>query len=177
MVEVKSTGQERRVQLLELLQSARGPVFGGEVARQLDVSRQVVVQDIALLRSSGHDILATSRGYLLASTLQPHRVRAEVVVRHTPEQTAEELYALVDVGVTIVDVAIEHAVYGELRGGLHLSSRSDVAEFLAKIETGSAHLLSELTSGLHLHTLEASRPEQLERAREELDRLGFLVHD
>jgi len=163
--------------LLTVLREARQPVPGAELSVALGVSRQAVVQDIAVLRSAGHDILATSRGYVLASMLQPPRYRAEFLVQHTPEQTEQELISLVDLGITVVDVAVTHAIYGEIRGRLQLSSRADVAGFLDKVTTGHAHLLSELTDGLHLHVVEAQTPEQIVRAREELTRLGFLVAD
>ncbi|MDP9353639.1 MAG: transcription repressor NadR [Chloroflexota bacterium] len=166
----------RKTRLLEMLRDAAEPVPGAQLSSRLGVSRQAVVQDIAVLRSGGQQILATSRGYLLASSLRPSLHRAEIVVCHSPEHTAEELYSIVDLGVTVVDVAVEHAVYGEIRGGLQFSSRADVAEFLAKVGPGRAHLLSELTDGRHLHTLEASTPELLDRVRAELDRLGILLH-
>jgi transcriptional regulator of NAD metabolism len=171
------TSQQRRLHLLNLLRETRHPIPGAELSQLLGVSRQAVVQDIAILRSAGHDILATSRGYILASALQPPRYRAEVLVQHAPEQTEQELIALVDLGVTVVDVAVTHAIYGEIRGRLQLSSRTDVADFLNKIATQQAHLLSELTDGLHLHVVEAPTAVQIARARQELARLGFLVAD
>ena len=150
---------------------------GSQLAARLGTSRQAIVQDIAVLRSGGESILATSRGYMLASSLLPAAHRLELVVRHGPERTAEELHALVDLGVRVIDVAVEHPIYGELRAGLQLASRADVAEFLDKIGSGRAHLLSELTDGVHLHTIEAPTPELLDRARQELERLGLLVAD
>lgn len=169
-------GDERRLRLLAILrESGQQPVPGGRLAAELHTSRQAVVQDIAVLRSGGESILATSRGYMLASSLAPDWHRAEVLVQHGPDSTAEELNALVDLGVRVVDVAVEHRIYGELRAGLQLTSRADVVEFLDKIGSGRAHLLSELTDGQHLHTIEAKTPEMLERARDELRRLGFLV--
>ena len=167
--------EQRQPHLLALLRAARQPVPGAELSSALGVSRQAVVQDIAVLRSAGHTILATSRGYILASALLPQRYRAEFLVRHVPERTEEELLTLVDLGVTVVDVAVEHAIYGEIRGRLHLSSRADVAEFMGKIATHGTHLLSELTDGVHLHAVEARSPEQLEDARLALTRLGLLV--
>lgn len=170
-------GEDRRARLLSILKESGEPVPGNQLAAQLNASRQIVVQDIALLRSRGEDILATSRGYLLASALNRPNYRAELVVRHSPEATGDELYAMVDQGVTVVDVAVEHRIYGEMRGVLHLTSRADVDEFLAKIGTGRAHLLSELTDGQHMHTIEAPSPDLLERARSELARRGYLVSE
>lgn len=166
--------EERRARILELLRATEGPVTGAELAEQLGVSRQVIVQDIAVLRAAGEEILASPRGYYLL----PHAGaahRAVVAVRHTREQTEDELTTLVDLGVEVVDVVVEHAMYGELRGSLRIASREDVRQFMAQLEETGARLLCELTDGLHLHTLEARRPELLERAREALRERGYLV--
>jgi transcriptional regulator of NAD metabolism len=106
-----------------------------------------------VLRAAGVEILATPRGYLLPRAHPAHR--ALVAVRHTPEQTEDELTLLVDLGVKVVDVIVEHPIYGELRGSLHVASREDVRQFMEAVRRTGARLLSELTEGLHLHTLEA----------------------
>ncbi len=166
--------EERRTRILKTLQQACRPVTGAELADQLGVSRQVVVQDMAVLRAAGKEVLASPQGYYF------HRqttgtYRAVVAVRHTPEQTEDELLALVDVGVEVVDVIVEHAIYGEQRGMLHIASREDVRLFMKQLKETGARLLSELTDGLHLHTLEARRPEQLDRARAVLRERGYLL--
>ncbi|HXF70940.1 MAG TPA: transcription repressor NadR [Thermoflexus sp.] len=165
--------EARRARILELLREAGRPLTGGELAQRLGTSRQVIVQDIAVLRAAGVEILATPRGYCLPSARPVHR--ALVAVRHTPDQTEDELTLLVDLGVEVVDVIVEHAIYGELRGSLHIASREDVRQFMEALRRTGARLLSELTEGLHLHTLEARSPEILERAREALRQRGYLV--
>jgi len=128
------TGSPRREQLLAILEEAQRPISGHELADRLGVSRQVVVQDFALLRASGHDVLATPRGYVL-----PHRdaaVRAVLATRHDRNHTEEELTIMVDHGLKVLDVIVEHAVYGELRGSLMMTSRDDVREFAQRIEAG-----------------------------------------
>src|SRR3954470_13327373 len=112
------TGDRRREQLLRRLQDAGEPVAGGELASWLGVSRQVVVQDIAILRAAGAPILATSRGYLLPDSAACPLPRATLACRHTVEQTCDELYLIVDHGIRVVDVVIDHPLYGELRGNL-----------------------------------------------------------
>lgn len=147
---------------------------GTELASRFDVSRQVIVQDMAVLRAAGQEILASPQGYYLYRHT-PENYRAIVAVRHTPAQTEDELTILVDVGVEVVDVIVEHPIYGEQRGLLHIASREDVWRFMKRWQESGARLLSELTDGLHLHTLEARRPEQLIRAREVLRERGYLV--
>jgi len=165
--------EARRARILALLREADRPLSGAELARRLGTSRQAIVQDIAVLRAAGVEILATPRGYCLPHARPAYR--ALVAVRHTPEQTEDELTLLVDLGVEVVDVIVEHAIYGELRGSLHIASREDVRQFMEALRRTGARLLSELTGGLHLHTLEARSPELLERAREALRERGYLV--
>lgn len=166
--------EERRKKIVTILQTANQPITGTELASRFDVSRQVIVQDMAVLRAAGQEILASPQGYYLYRHA-PENYRAIVAVRHTPEQTEDELTILVDVGVEVVDVIVEHPIYGEQRGLLHIASREDVRRFMKQWQETGARLLSELTEGLHLHTLEARRPERLTRAREVLRERGYLV--
>ena len=171
------TTEVRRSRLLDTLKAVREPVSGGQLSVRFGVSRQAIVQDIAVLRSGGAQIVATSRGYLLASRLAPTVYRTEVAVKHTAEEASTELLTLVDLGFTVVDVGVEHTVYGTLRGELRISSHVQVYAFLDRIASGRSHLLAELTDGRHTHTLEAPDAALLNRAPEELARLGFLLHE
>jgi transcriptional regulator of NAD metabolism len=81
----------------------------------------------------------------------------------------------VDHGVRVLDVIVEHALYGELRGSLTIESRSDVADFLRRWRVTKANLLSSLTRGVHLHTVEASKPEMIARAKAQLQSRGILL--
>lgn len=164
----------RRSAILELLAREDRPVTGSELAERFGVSRQVIVQDIALLRAQGHEIIATPQGY---RCLRPDRPahRDVFAVHHPPERTAQELYLLVDHGLRVLDVIVEHPLYGELRGDLMLESREDVRRFLAAVQQRQVTLLSTLTGGFHLHTVEASRPDRIDRARQALAREGILI--
>jgi len=163
----------RREQLLGILRQASNPISGHELADRLGVSRQVIVQDCALLRAAGHDVVATPRGYVL-----PHRepcVRAVLATRHDRHHTEDELTIMVDHGLKVLDVIVEHPVYGELRGSLMMASRADVREFAQRVDSGEVALLSELSGGVHLHTVEAPSEDRLDRARQALRESGFLV--
>ena len=164
----------RRRQILGWLRAHGGPAPGGEIAKHFRVSRQCLVQDIAILRASGEEILATPTGYRLpAEANRAHR--AILACKHSPERTEEELQILLDHGVRILDVIVEHPIYGELRGSLMLESRADLQDFLAHVRASHAALLSSLTGGVHLHTVEASRPEMISRAKAQLRARGFLL--
>ena len=164
----------RRREIVAWMQTHGAPVRGGELASRFHVSRQCLVQDVAILRASGEEILATPRGYRLPERAERGH-RALLACRHAPERTEEELQILVDHGVKILDVIVEHAVYGELRGALMLESRADVQDFLDQVRASRASLLSSLTGGVHLHTVEASRPEMIARAKARLRARGFLL--
>lgn len=172
----RATGSARRRAILEALDTVDA-VPGDALAARFGVSRQAIVHDIAIARAAGSPIVATVRGYLLAPGAGSDRRRTVVAVRHRPEDAVDELNALVDLGVRVVDVIVEHPVYGELRVELRLGSRSDVEAWAEATRQSGAHLLSELTGGVHLHTLEAEEPERLARATVALARLGFLVGD
>ncbi len=167
-------GSARRRRIIERIRSHRGPLSGAELAKQLRVSRQCLVQDIAILRAAGEEIVATPRGYRLPD-MAKHTNRAVLACRHAPKRTEEELQILVDHGVKILDVIVEHPLYGELRGSLMIESRADVQDFLKQVQTTHASLLSSLTRGVHLHTVEASRPEMISRACARLRKRGFLL--
>jgi uncharacterized protein len=165
----------RQERLLQALSQSADAMTGTELAEHCGVTRQVVVHDIALLRASGTLILSTPRGYRLQG--EPLQHRSVISVFHQPAQTELELTTLVDFGVTVVDVLVEHAIYGELRGFLQLSSRRDVAAFMEKVQTNDAVLLSSLSGGHHLHTVEAPSEERLQEAVAALRTEGIQVFD
>jgi uncharacterized protein len=169
----------RRARLTAILRARSDAVPGGELARLLGVSRQVVVQDIAVLRAAGATVVPSPRGYLWRPSddglERAGRVRARVAVRHSQAETATELHALVAAGVRVVDVVVEHPLYGELRGYLDLGTPEEVDAWVESLARHQASLLSVLTGGVHLHTLEATDPLALTEARDRLAALGFLL--
>ncbi|MCI9557289.1 MAG: transcription repressor NadR [Lawsonibacter sp.] len=148
------------------------PLSAGSLAQELSVSRQIIVGDVALLRAGGLDIIATPRGYLLPRGAAG--VTCTLACRHTALQMEEELNAIVDQGCTVLDVVVEHPIYGQLTGPLHLSSRYDVAQFLTRCAQSAAAPLSQLTEGVHLHTVRCPDRQAADRVREALERLGLL---
>jgi uncharacterized protein len=175
----KILGEERRNLLLDLLSQSDKPITGGELANKTNVSRQVIVQDISLLKAKNYPIMATSQGYVFLNepNNQTKMIERIIACNHAPEQSIEELTIIVDHGVFVKDVIVEHQVYGELTASIMVGNRNDVKEFIKKIENNSAAYLSQLTGGLHLHTLQADSLEKLNRACEELENAGFLVQD
>ena len=164
----------RRAAIAEILSSAQGPVSATALARRLAVSRQIIVGDVALLRAAGADIAATPRGYLMGTAPGAGVVR-QVACVHAPEDMGRELTAIVDAGGEVVDVVVEHPVYGQLTGELRVRSRYDVEQFLRRVEAHGAKPLSDLTGGIHLHTLRCPDQEVFQRVITALDREGFLL--
>jgi transcriptional regulator of NAD metabolism len=168
------SADRRRRMIVAWMRTHGGPIRGGELANHFRVSRQSLVQDVAILRAGGEDIVATPRGYRLPERAERGH-RAILACRHAPERTEEELQILVDHGVKVLDVIVEHPLYGELRGSLMIESRADLQDFLEHVSASHALLLSSLTGGVHLHTVEASRPEMISRAKARLRARGFLL--
>lgn len=174
----KFLGSERRRYILQLLQNEKGPITGQEIAERTGVSRQVIVTDIALLKTSNEPIIATNRGYICMKTdEQADRKRRIIICQHSPKETQQELEAIVDCGVTIVDVTVEHPFYGDLTGSLMISSRYDVEQFMKYFSRKETFLLSSLTDGIHLHTLEADSDEKLNAACAALKKMDLLYAD
>ncbi len=165
----------RRQAILDRLRSADRPVSASALAAGLNVSRQIIVGDIALLRAGGAEISATPRGYVLPRATDG--ITRTIACRHTLAQTGQELDILVDNGCTVLDVIVEHPVYGQLTGQLQISSRYDVEQFLARIRDSDAAPLSMLTGGLHLHTLCCPNEDAYTRACAALKAAGLLLGD
>lgn len=173
----KVLGEERRLQLLQILKSSDQPITGSELSKKANVSRQVIVGDITLLKAKNEPIIATSQGYLYMHTAgKPQSFERTVACRHEPSRTEEELYLLVDLGITVKNVSIEHPIYGDLTASIMVSNRKDVQQFLAKMMETNASLLLELTTdGIHLHTLNARSEELLDEAEAVLKKAKILV--
>lgn len=171
--------EERRGGILRVLRESKQAVTGSQLSDLFGVTRQVVVADVAILRAAGEGIIATPQGYLLASATTVVGVRQTIASRHTasPTDLREELYTIVDNGGSILDVTVEHPVYGEMTGNLRLSSRSDVDRFLTKLGESRAEPLLVLTGGLHLHAIEARDVETIGRITGALREKGFLVDE
>lgn len=165
------TAQQRRDAILDILTQASSPVSAAALAGRFGVSRQLIVGDVALLRAGGAAIDATARGYVVKKSREG--LRRQVACRHQAADMEKELQIMVDNGCTVLDVIVEHPVYGQLAGSLDLASRYDVREFIRLSQ--AAQPLSLLTEGVHLHTLVCPGQEAFLRVQEELAGAGFLL--
>ena len=166
------SGEDRRAKIVALLGDAEEPISGGQLARELGVSRQVIVQDVALLRRSGVELESTHRGYVLLRHNMPRRI---FKVHHTEDQIEDELNLIVDLGGTVEDVVVNHRTYGVISVPLNVSSRRDVARYLADIASSRSTPLSRVTSGYHFHHVSAPSEEALDEIGAALSKRGYLV--
>ena len=164
--------EQRREAILQVLREADGPVSATALARRFSVSRQIIEGDIALLRAAGADISATPRGYVILR--DQGGLTRTVACQHDADGMEQELNAMVDQGCTVLDVIVEHPIYGQLTGPLQISNRHDVQQFIHRCQAAEALPLSRLTDGIHLHTLSCPDEASLERVRENLRKLGIL---
>ena len=165
---------ERRNQIHAFLSSSQRAVSGSKLASMLEVRRQVIVQDIALLRAAGHDIIATPQGYLLFSKAD-QGYRKTIACKHDKDGIRDELTTIVDEGGTIIDVIVEHRLYGQICGNIMVSSRRDVDNFINKIEQDHVKPLSNLTDGVHLHTIEAKNEDIMAKIEQALLKKNYLL--
>ena len=164
----------RRRAIARALEEASFPVAASALGEKLGVSRQIIVGDVALLRAGGMDIIATPRGYVLGSG-HGEGLRRTVACVHGYDGMERELNIMVDNGCTVLDVVIEHAVYGQLTGELRLKSRRDVQEFMRRSRENGGSPLSTLTGGIHLHTLLCPDEASFDRCKSELKAAGILL--
>lgn len=169
-------GSTRREAIVEYLSDKTTPVSGTELAKYFGVSRQIIVQDIALLRAENRNILSTNKGYVL---FHPQEKRsgctAVILVKHSAEQTLEEMRAIVDYGGSMLDVFIDHDLYGQIRVDLVINDLEDAEEFCAKMKQCSSKPLKALTEDCHYHTIKAPSEKALELIMKELKEKNILL--
>lgn len=163
---------ERREKILRLITTSDEPVSGSCLAAHTEVSRQVIVQDIALLKASGYEILSTNKGYVLNN---PSACSRAFKVHHTDADTEDELNTIVDMGGTVVDVYVWHRVYGKIETKLDISSRRNVQQYINGLRSGKSTELMNITSGYHYHTVRADSEETLDIIEKALGEKGYLA--
>lgn len=172
---IEMNAEERRKEIVTILKNEQSPLSGTELAKRLNVSRQVVVQDIALLRAVNKNILSTNKGYLLFDDQKSGKVRRSVCVCHKDEEILDEFFAIVDCGGRVLDVVVEHEIYGQITVDLIINNRQDAISYMKKATDRKTKPLNVLTNGVHYHTIEADSETTLDRIEERLKELGFWL--
>ena len=165
---------ERRKAISELLHSQAAAISGGELSARFGVSRQIIVQDIALLKSAGYDIISTHYGYVLKSSPLASRV---FKVLHKADQTEDELNTIIKNGGTVADVFVLHKVFGKVEAPLNIFTPQQVRQFMDGVKTGDSTELMNITGGVHYHTVRAETEEMLDEIGKALAAKGFLAEE
>lgn len=163
---------ERRKAIVNLLLSSKEPISGSELSRQFGISRQIIVQDISVLKGTGCEILSTNQGYVIQKSPLCERV---FKVRHTTNETEDELSCIVNLGGTVVDVFVWHKVYGKIEANLNISTQLHIKQFLEGVRTGKSTELMHITSGYHYHTVRAENEAVLDRIEAALTERNYIV--
>lgn len=169
------TGEERRKELIRALEQSDKAVSGTDLAKQFEVSRQVIVQDIALLRATNKKILSTNKGYILFRDDEKTKAKRIVCVLHKDTDILKEFECIVDCGAKVLDVVVEHEIYGQVSVDLLIQNRQDALSFVEQLRNCKSKSLSCLTDGVHYHTLEADSEAMLDCAEAALKEAGFLL--
>ncbi|MBZ2175419.1 transcription repressor NadR [Schnuerera sp. xch1] len=169
---------ERREKILYTLRKSEKPIKGTKLSKIFGVSRQVIVQDIALLRARGEDILATPQGYVIPSMNKENKLVRKIVCKHNRyDEIEDELKTIIDLGGKIIDVIVEHSIYGEIKGSLEISSRLDLQEFMVNLKDAKAEPLSSLTEGIHIHTIEVENEKVFKKIKDALNNKKYLINE
>ena len=163
---------QRRNEILKLLHQAEKPIAARALASQFGVSRQVIVQDIALLRAADNNIVSTNRGYVL---LKPGKCERIFKVRHTAEEIEKELQIIVDNGGRILDVFVYHKIYGVVKAPMNIKTRKDIYEYVKTLSSGKSSPLLKITDNYHYHTVQADSEDILDNIQKDLEECGFLA--
>ena len=164
--------EQRRKELAAYLLSKKEAVSGGALSELFGVSRQIIVKDIGILKDEGYSIVSTHNGYVVQGSPLFER---EFKLKHTTEQTEDELNCIVDLGGTVVDVYVWHKVYGKIMAPLNISSRRHVAQFIEGVRSGKSLELMNITSGYHYHTVRAESDELLDKIFGALNKRGYIA--
>lgn len=163
---------ERRKAIVNLLLASKSPVSGSDLSERFSVSRQIIVQDITVLKGLGYEIFSTHHGYLMQKSPLVERVYK---LKHTTEQTEDELNTIVDLGGTVVDVFVWHKVYGKISATLNIFSRLHVKQFLEGVRTGKSSELMNITGGYHYHTVRAESEDILDKIESALTEKNYVA--
>ncbi|MDF2548110.1 MAG: hypothetical protein K0R93_3008 [Anaerosolibacter sp.] len=176
--EEKTMAETRRQQIIEMLKKRGEPITGSELSKNFQVSRQVIVQDIALIRAQGYQVLATPNGYMIPGEKESTGYLKSILCKHGGyDEMEQELTIMVDAGIKIIDVIVHHPLYGKIRKSLNIGSRMDVEDFMRNVRKDKAEPLSALTGGEHMHTLEIPSDRAFQRMIEGLKEKGFFVKE
>ncbi|MDO5707329.1 MAG: transcription repressor NadR [Andreesenia angusta] len=167
---------ERRKKIKSLLEKSNKPIKGIDIAKEFNVSRQVIVQDMAILKAEGFDFVSTPVGYMILKT-DNSKIIKRIAVKHGFDEIEKELNIILKYNGVIKDIIIEHSIYGEIKGNLNINNNIDLQEFLKVLDNNKDEPLSYITNGLHIHTIEVEKNSDYESIIKELKEEKILFEN
>lgn len=164
--------EKRREEILSLIGNTENPIPANVLKERFNVSRQVIVQDIAILRANGYDVTSTNRGYFLGKNAKATRV---IKCRHTFDEIVDEGNLIIELGGRVEDIFVNHRVYGRISARLDLQNRTHVEELYRSLVSGASKPLMSVTDGYHYHSISAESEEVLDEIEKKLRARGFLI--
>jgi len=164
---------DRRDEIVRLLINNNKAIKGMDLANKFGVTRQIIVKDIAILRAKGSNIIATPDGYIY--NINKNKVKSIIAVKHSEDKMIEELEIVIKYGGIIENVIVEHPLYGEILGNIMIKNLNDLNKFKESFKNIDAKPLSQITNGIHLHTISADTEEDINSIKRELEEKGFLL--
>lgn len=169
--------EQRREKIVKVLKNKEQPIKGTDLSKMFSVTRQVIVQDIAILRAKGEEIIATPQGYMIATKVTKEKILKTIVCKHKGyDEIDDELKSIIDMGGKVIDVIVDHPTYNEIKIPLMLSSRIEIDEFVDSLREENAEPLSSLTEGIHIHTIEVPSIKIYQKICKELKNKGYLIN-
>ena len=163
---------DRRAEILSLIGNSQNPVAANFLSEKYSVSRQVIVQDIAILRAQGYGVISTNRGYVLDSGLRAERV---FKCRHTLQELVDESEIIISRGGKVEDISVHHRVYGKISARLELSTLRHAEELYRSLVSGASKPLMSVTDGYHYHTVSGENEQTLDEIEKALREKGYLI--
>ncbi|KLO25014.1 MULTISPECIES: transcription repressor NadR [unclassified Marinitoga] len=163
---------DKKQRILKILENSENPVKGKILAEKIGISRQMIIQYISRLKSDGHKIIATRDGYILEKEVG---IRKMIAVKHSTDEIENELFAIVQAGGKIIDVIVEHPLYGEIKGRIDVKNEEDIIRFMSLLKTTQATPLLELSDGVHIHTIEVKDEKSFEKIKKAINK--YLILD
>ncbi|MBS4960602.1 MAG: transcription repressor NadR [Clostridiales bacterium] len=167
---------QRREALVRILSNTDEPLSGAELAKRFQVTRQIIVRDIAILKAEKFRIISTMRGYYMQKDRE-NTIKRLITVKHEVDRIEEELQLIVDLGGKVLTTAVEHPFYGEVEEDINIKSKKDIKNFLNKISDTGCEPLLRLTKGVHRHLIEAEDSATLDEIVQELKDKGFYYEN
>ena len=171
---------QRRDLLIQTLNQATTPLKATSLAKEFGVSRQIIVGDVAILRASHYDIIASNQGYLLAdkaTSVDESRYRGKIVCQHLADQAIEELTIIINHGGFVENVEVDHPYYGILKASLQIKNQEDLKEFQTAMDKSTGTMLSSLTNGIHLHTITTPDEATFDAIKADLNSVSILLDE